>query len=145
MRDPVVLAHLDRWLELLHDKVRSRVRHLYGDEAAADGYHFHVHVYGRDGVLGASEPLRAQPGHELGLVLETTAPTQQMANEITAAAAQGGLHLAVPGLQDSTVSNLAFPYSPRHIPRGKVFRFNLNHVVEPADPCEMFPMELLEL
>ena len=145
VRDPVVLAHLDQWLELLHDKVRSRVRNLYGDEVAAGGYHFHVHVYGRDGVLGASEPLRAQSGHELGLVLETTAPTQQMANEITAAAAQGGLHLAVPGLQDSTVSNLAFPYSPRHVPRGKVFRFNLNHVVEPADPCEMFPMELLEL
>ena len=61
---------------------------------------------------------------------------------ITAAAARGGLYLAVPGLQDSTVSNLAFPYSPRHIPRGKVFRFNLNHVVEPADPCEMFPLEL---
>ncbi len=145
VRDPVVLAHLDRWLELLHDKVRSRVRHLYGDEVAADGYHFHVHAYGRDGVLGAIEPLRAQPGHELALVLETTAPTQEMANEITAAAAQGGLHLAVPGLQDSTVSNFAFPYSPRHIPRGKVFRFNLNHLVEPADPCEMFPMELVEL
>jgi hypothetical protein len=29
-----------------------------------------------------------------------------------------------------------------HLDRGAVYRFNVNHVVEPDDPYEMFPMEL---
>ena len=40
------------------------------------------------------------------------------------------------------VSNFHFPNGPKEIGRGPVFRFNMNHVVEPADPYEMFPMDL---
>jgi hypothetical protein len=29
--------------------------------------------------------------------------------------------------------------------RGPVYRYNVNHIVEPDDPCEMFPMELHDL
>ena len=145
VRDPILIENFASWLPLFEAKVRGRVGHMYGAEAAAGGYRFTVRAYGRDGVLGGGEPHTGPPSHELGLILEATAPTQEMANAIIAAAAQGGLHLAVPGLQGSTVSNFAFPYSPRNIPRGEAFRFNLNHVVMPADPYEMFPMEMLEL
>jgi hypothetical protein len=31
------------------------------------------------------------------------------------------------------------------LPRGPVYRFSLNHVVLPDDPCEMFRTEMLEL
>ena len=32
-----------------------------------------------------------------------------------------------------------------HLDRGAVYRFNVNHVVEPDDPLEMFPMELFAI
>jgi hypothetical protein len=37
---------------------------------------------------------------------------------------------------------LAWPYNPQIIDRGQVFRFNANHVVEVADPLEMFQIEM---
>jgi hypothetical protein len=38
---------------------------------------------------------------------------------------------------------VACPYNP--LDRGAVYRFNVNHVVEPDEPCEMFPMEIFEV
>ena len=39
------------------------------------------------------------------------------------------------------ITSIAFPYSPAEITRGASYRFNMNHVVEPASPLEMFPIE----
>jgi hypothetical protein len=36
------------------------------------------------------------------------------------------------------ITSIAFPYSPPEIARGPSYRFNMNHVVEPASPLEMF-------
>jgi len=43
------------------------------------------------------------------------------------------------------ITALACPYNPAHLDRGPVYRFNVNHVVEPDDPYEMFRMEFLEV
>jgi hypothetical protein len=67
-RDPVLLRHLDAYL----DNVRQRVGETY-----PDGYRLLFHVYGRDGVMGAREPERAVRGHEVGIVFEVVATTRQ--------------------------------------------------------------------
>jgi hypothetical protein len=145
VRDPVLINQIDSWLNILREKVKQRVTDMYGEKVANGGYVFDVRIYGRNGVLGDNEPVKAGANHELGLILETTAPTQKMADAITAAAAQYGLHQAVPQWQGGAISNFAFPYSPKHTPRGPVYRFTLNHLVEPADPYEMFPMEMEQI
>ena len=43
------------------------------------------------------------------------------------------------------ISGLAFPMAPAHLSKGAVYRFNLNHVVVPDDPLEMFRTEMLEV
>ena len=43
--------------------------------------------------------------------------------------------------QSIGISGLAFPMAPAHLSKGEVYRFNLNHVVEPASPLEMFKIE----
>jgi hypothetical protein len=35
--------------------------------------------------------------------------------------------------------------APAHLSKGEEFRFNLNHVVTPEDPLEMFRTELMEV
>jgi hypothetical protein len=90
------------------------------------------------------EPEKKVTAHELGLVMEATAPTQEMATAIMSSACHMGLHLAIPQWK-GLISNLAFPHSPHHMERGPVFRFNVNHLVEPADPYEMFPMEMIKV
>jgi hypothetical protein len=41
------------------------------------------------------------------------------------------------------ITALALPYNA--LERGPVFRFNVNHVVEPDDPFEMFPMQVFQI
>lgn len=140
VRDPVLIEQIDGWLDILREKVRQRVHEMFDDHIADGGYFFNVRIYGRNGVMGDTEPLKDRVPHEVALVMETTAPTQEIATAIMAMAAHTGLHQGIAQWKGFT-SNFAFPYSPKQITRGPVFRFNVNHVVEPADPYEMFPME----
>lgn len=144
VRDPVLIGQIDEWLDRLREKVRQRAGETYGKEFADGGYVFNVRIFGRDGVMGKREPVRGAPMHELLLAMEVTAPSQEMASGIMGSACHLGLHLSIAQWK-GFVSTLAFPYSPKHIDRGPVYRFNVNHVVEPADPYEMFPMEIVTL
>ena len=54
------------------------------------------------------------------------------------------LHYPIPEWR-GLISGLAYPLTPAEIERGPVFRFNLNHVVVPGTPFEMFRTEHLEL
>ena len=75
-------------------------------------------------------------------MFETTAPTQEVAGTIAGIIRHQALHLPIPEWS-GLITAVACPYNP--IDRGAVYRFNVNHVVEPDDPCEMFPMELYEV
>ena len=144
VRDPLLIGQIDDWLARFQDRVRQRVAEMYGEEFARGGYVFNIRVYGKNGVMGKMEPVNKVVAHELGLVMEATAPTQEMAAAIMSSACHMGLHLAIPQWK-GLISNLAFPHSPHQMNRGPVFRFNVNHVVEPADPYEMFPMEMINV
>lgn len=139
--DPWLLSQIDDWLDLLKEKVRLRAAEVFGEKVANGGYTFNIRVYGRNGVMRDSEPLKNSPSHELGLVMEVIAGTQELANGLMSMISYLGLHQSVPQWKGQ-VSNFAFPYSPKEMGRGPVFSFNMHHLVEPADPYEMFPMEL---
>jgi hypothetical protein len=143
IRDPVVLGQLDAWLAEVSRRVRARVEGIYGGTPPEGDWRLAFRVYGRDGVLGAREPAPFA-GHEVGLVLEVTAPTQALATAICASACHIALHNPVPEWH-GLISVLAFPYAPAELERGPVYRFSANHVLLPDDPCEMFPLELLDV
>lgn len=58
-------------------------------------------------------------------------------------AASGGhiaLHHPIPEWH-GLISGVAFPYAPHVIDRGPVYRFMLNHVLEPETPLEPFRID----
>lgn len=140
IRDPYVINRIDEWIERLREKVLERVLETYGSDLGPQDFDYRVRLYGKNGVLGASEPHAAEPGHEIGLILEATAPTQEIANTIVSAARHIGLHLPVPEWK-GIITAIAFPYGSSPIERGAVYNFNLHHTVVPNDPLEMFPIE----
>ena len=77
VRAPDFIAQLDSIL----DGVRARVFDNFPDMATGNASLI-FRVYGRDGVMGALEPERAHLPHELGLVIEAVADTQDRANTI---------------------------------------------------------------
>ena len=134
-RDPILISQLDAYLENL----RHRVRDVYG----AEGYRLLFHVYGRDGVMGALEVAKEIRSHELGLVIEVVADDPETSAAILALARSAALHSTYPG-RKAIAGNLAFPFSPSDLQAGDAYEFSVHHLVEVADPLELFPVELIE-
>ncbi|MFQ5896406.1 MAG: acyclic terpene utilization AtuA family protein [Nitrospinota bacterium] len=144
IRDPIIVRQVDRWLATLRDRLQERVDHIFGEKVSQEDYTLVIRAYGKDGTMGPMEPLARQLAHELCLLFEVTAPEQQLANDIAATLGHLAIHHPVPEWH-GLISALAFPFAPPEVEKGLVYRFNLNHVVEPDDPCEMFPLELVEV
>lgn len=139
VRDPVVIERLEDFLATAKERIARRVEYNY-PSLAEDAWRVSFRVYGKNGTMGRWEPVTDARPHEVGLILESTAPTQEIANGIAAIARHQTLHNPVPQWS-GMISNLAFPYGATDLARGPVYRFNMNCAVEPADPYEMFRFE----
>jgi phage FluMu protein gp41 len=142
IRDPVIVRQLDSWLEGVTATIGQRIEAVHGAETAA-AVDVMVRRYGVDGVMGPLEPTPT-PAHEVAVVIEITAPSQELANSIGKVAAHVAAHYAVPEYA-GLITALAFPYSPAELPRGPVYRFNLNHVLEPDHALDPFRIEMLDV
>lgn len=136
IRCPTMIARIDG---ILAD-IRKQTLEYFGDDSVRLGFH----VYGRDGVMGRLEPEGVIRSHELGVVIEVTAPTQEMA--------QGACHHASGSLlhhhyedQFNTSGNVAFLYSPSDIDCGESYEFSIYHLMKLDSPTEIFPVHMQEL
>jgi hypothetical protein len=140
IRDPIIIHQIDDWIKRLKKKVEERIGDLYGDNITQNHINIFYHVYGKNGTMGTLEPIKETLSHELCLVIEVTAKTQEIASGVASSARHIALHLPVPQWS-GLISGVAFPYSPAHLERGPVYRFNLNHIMEIEDSSEVFHLE----
>jgi ribosome modulation factor len=138
VRDPVILRQFDSWLDGLMKAARDRIRAVFGPDIDSR-YHFDVRVFGKNASMGRLEP-ETRIGHEAGLLFQVTAQTQELATALMKSVGHIAVHYPVPEWS-GLITSIAFPYSPPEIARGPSYRFNMNHVVEPATPLEMFKIE----
>ncbi|TCL62455.1 uncharacterized protein DUF1446 [Hydrogenispora ethanolica] len=136
VRDPVMIREIDAIIA----GVRERVADNFKSEPFT--YRLDFKVYGKNGVMGGLEPHPAPDGHELGMVIEAVADTQDWANTICGFARSTMLHFGYPG-RIATAGNLAFPYSPSDFKAGEVYAFSIYHLMEVDDPCQYFPVEVV--
>src|SRR3546814_898277 len=136
-RDPLLIGRFDDWIETVRQEVETKAAN-FGVEPSE--YELMFHVYGRDGVMAEREPTRAITSHELGIVAEVVAKSQETAAAVLGMTRTNLLHTDFPG-RLCREGNMAFPFSPSDIEAGPVYRFVFNHVVEVDDPCAMFPIE----
>jgi hypothetical protein len=107
-------------------------------------YQLVLRLYGKNGVMGENEPLHDVTSHEIGILAEAVAKTQDIANAVVGLARVTLLHSDFAG-RLCKEGNMAFPFSPSDIERGAIYQFSMRHVVEPDDPLEMFPIEYHEI
>ncbi|MBI2906931.1 MAG: acyclic terpene utilization AtuA family protein [Chloroflexi bacterium] len=140
-RDPILIRCIDDYLEMVRSQTVERAQAMGIDTAT---FKMVFRVYGKNAVMGRWEPRRDTQAHELGIIVEVVAETQELANELLALARIRFKNGFFEGkLCDE--GTIAFPYAPSDIAVGPVYRFTMWHVVEPADPLEMFPIEYVEL
>ena len=144
IRDAFVIKHLDSWLAGVRERIESGVTKIFGDTLSKDRYHLTFHIYGRDAVMGKMEPDRLSIPKEIGLVLEATAPTQEIATTIALLSRQPLLHHPVPEWKGA-ITTFACLHNPAHIDRGPVYRFNFHHVALPHNKEEMFRMKFVSI
>jgi hypothetical protein len=136
VRDPIAIRNIDFSL----DAARRLVEDVFGSSTES-GHRLIFRVYGRDGVMGASEPVVSPTSHEVGLVIEAIAPTQQIANDVCALARSTILHHDYPD-RLTVGGSLALPFSPHDAEWGPVYEFSLYHLMDVDDPLGPFPIEV---
>ena len=137
-RDPIMISKIDDIVE----GVRARVADNYRDK----GYKYNLNftIYGKNGVMGDLEPVKDAHPHELGIVIEVVADTQEQADTICASARSTMLHYGYEGRR-ATAGNLAFPFSPSDFHAGRVYVFSMYHIIEVEDPTSLFPIDIVTL
>ncbi len=132
VRDPILIGQLDTFLQ----GVERRIGAVHPE--LADGTaRLIFHVYGRNAVMGELEPSTQVP-HEVGVLAEVTAPTQEQAKAICTLARIAVLHLPYKG-QLATAGNFALPLNPMDNPIGPVCAFTVYHVMDAQD-LHLFPI-----
>jgi hypothetical protein len=135
IRDPILLAELEPWLNELTAVLEARCEEIAGPREQA-GWDLRLRRIGVDAAMGAHEP-SPSTGHEVGLLIEVDASDQELARSLADVAAHIALHHPV-AAWTGLVSNLALPYSPSVFDRGPVYEYVLDHVINPADPLSAF-------
>lgn len=139
VRDEVFIKNI----KLILQGVRERVKDNFQD-ISPEEYFLRFNIYGKDGVMGQLEPIQAITSHEVGIIIEVIAKSQDLADTICSFTRSTLLHYGYPG-RVSTAGNLALPYSPSDFKGGQIYVFNLHHLMEIDDPLTLFPIELMQI
>lgn len=134
-RDPNFIGQIDAIMSAVKTEVLEYLQH---------DVTLHFRIYGKNAVMGESEPKKDIPAHEVGIVIETIADTQSLSEAACSYVRSKLLHYGYPE-RVSTAGNLAIPFSPSDLPCGMTYEFTAYHLLEVADPCEFFKPHLEDL
>ncbi len=138
-RDPIMIREIDNIIAGVKERVADNYKSENWD------YQLNFIVYGRDGVMGKLEPTPdTSQVHELGIIIEAVAETQELSETVCATARSTMLHYGYPG-RIATAGNLAFPFSPSDFHAGAVYEFSVYHLLQTDDPLKFFKIETVSL
>lgn len=141
-RDPFLIPQIDAYIEGVVCEVHQVLGELAG-QCQIDWK-----VYGRDAVMGGMEPTPTVDGaHELGLLVQVLAPTQEIAHDVCTLIEGRMIGFPYPGAKTRT-AHIAFPFSPLVHDSGPVYRFEVFHLTEVdrvEDLMQIFPLELVNI
>ena len=87
--------------------------------------------------MGQLEPNNAVSSHEIGIVIDVVADTQEHSAAACSVARSTLLHYGYPG-RIATAGNLAFPFSPSDIKVGEIYVFSVYALLRSENPLELF-------
>lgn len=140
IRDPKVLAQIDRLVEQMHAVMIGRVAKTMGE--VPGGYSISLRPYGWSAVAGRPLQSATSPS-EVGLLFVATAASQELATQIAKTCNPIFFHMPLNPEQE--LPSYGFPFSPAEVERGQVYEFLLNHVVAIDEPLALTRMVMMDL
>lgn len=135
--DPMVIAHIDELEAGVRKAVTANLKGLIEEGS----YSLFFRRYGLDAATFV-KPDNVFPPHEIGLMIEVIAPTQDLADNIISLARSTALHQSFSN-RKATAGNLAFPFSPSDLSGGPVYEFALYHLMKVENLEKMFPVKYI--
>jgi hypothetical protein len=135
VRDPYTIANIEQVIEW----ARAQVEERFG----VQGYQLFYKVYGKNGVMGNLEPIREIRSHELCIIVEGIAPSNEMAEEVTMIGTRQIFYARLPEVK-GTAGTAAFVLDGV-LPAPPAYEWTINHVVSVDDPMELFDLHLIEI
>ena len=129
-RDPIFISQVDDILQAVKERTAANL-------SADFDYQLDFIVYGKNGVMGALEPETQVTAHEIGIVIDAVADTQEHASAVCSVARSTLLHHGYPG-RIATAGNLAFPFSPSDIKVGPIYVFSVYALLRSENPVSLF-------
>ncbi|MHB8537528.1 MAG: acyclic terpene utilization AtuA family protein [Candidatus Dormibacteria bacterium] len=133
LRDPEAIAHVD---DIIAD-IRSEVRRVVGE----GNWQIHFSVFGRDAILGAREPERDAPVHEIAVLAEAVATDGALATQIAKLIKYGSLRAHYGG-RFGKGGGAALPHDEVLSPQQDSYRWTIDHLVTLTDPMECCHVEM---
>jgi len=119
--------------------------HDFFKDVPQNDYKIYFHVYGKNGVMGDREPVVKTKSHELGIVTEVVAKTQDLADAVAYFVAGTRLHhMDYPGSLNRSCGNMAFMSSPLEF-KNKAYELNIHHLLVVDDPYALFPITVHQI
>lgn len=140
IEDPLVLANLDEFHEKMHALLSRRIERMFPAELSR--FHLSLRIYGWNGTSGQPVPSDTPPPRDAGVVFVVSARSQELADQMAKACNPYFFHM--PLRSGIELPSYAFPFTPAEIPRGQVYEFVLNHVVQTADGLELVRIEWVD-
>ncbi len=142
IQDPDVLRDIDGFHDRLRKALYARTRSAIPAEELGE-FHISLRMYGWNGTTGQPVPQGTPAPPEVGMLFVATADTQEIANSIAHACNPYFFHY--PAVMDKELPSYGFAFTPADVPRGQVYEFKLNHVVEVDDWRELVRTEWIDL
>jgi hypothetical protein len=141
IRDPRLLACLDEFLDAYRTLLERVANSLRIDPEA---WTVRFRSYGHDAVLGEREPEPHRVPHEVGLIVDVVADTQELATALASRAGPTGSRFDFTGRLGGG-GNFAYPFSPSVLPAGPVYEWSVWHVLDVDDERDPFGTTMVEL
>lgn len=138
LRDPILIAQVDDALAYVKVEAEKELP----EECAQSQIIFHP--YGKNAIMKNLESLTNEAGHEMCVIAEVAAPTQEMAQLVVNRIRTTLLHYGYPG-RVATSGNIGMPFTPLEIPLGQVCQFNVYHLLQIDDAIQQFPASIQEV
>lgn len=130
IRDPSTIKHIDN--------IIARARSQVDERFFGKNYQLFYKIYGKNGVLGDMEPVKEIKSHELCIVVEGIAETEQTAEELTLIGTRQVFHSC---LSEGTGSAAFVMNGVLSAP--PAYCWTMNHTIPVDDPMELFEVHEL--
>lgn len=137
VRDRRYVENIRAWCDDIREKCSAKAR------SRVEGhFSLELRIIGADAALGPLDA-SARTGSEVGVLGIVTAETDATSREVAKILNPYLLHH--PLTEQEEMPTFAFPFSPTEMPRGRIYEFCLNHLLDLEAPMEAFRLSTLEI